>query len=75
MQGERGKKGEKGRGKGRGRERETDKQTESQRDRESERERQRGLCLVLFPFDICYILPENNLKAPLTGFLLVGWRC
>lgn len=53
------------------------KETERKRQRggEKKRERKRELCLVLFPFDICYILPENNLKAPLTGFLLVGWRC
>lgn len=43
--------------------------------KERETERECALCLVLFPFDICYILPENHSKAPLTGFLLVGWRC
>lgn len=46
-----------------------------EKEKETDTQRKSAVCLVLFPFDICYILLENHSKAPLTGFLLVGWRC
>lgn len=48
---------------------------EREREREHTERRRESALPCAFPFDICYILPENHSKAPLTGFLLVGWRC